>query len=76
MFFLSFLCHWLRSEKKRIEECIVDLLGSNSTLKYFNLFGSMTSEKIEKRIFYDEILDLQDFQGVQEGNNYVIFIIF
>ena len=54
----------------------MDLLGSNSTLKYFNLFGPTTSKKIEKHIFYDEILDLQDFQGGQEGKNYVIFIIF
>ena len=41
----------------------MDLLGSDSTLKYFNLFGPTTSKKIEKHIFYDEILDLQDFQG-------------
>ena len=31
----------------------------------------MTSKKIEKHIFYDKILDLQDFQGGQEGKNYV-----
>ena len=54
----------------------MDILGSKSTLKYFHLFGPTTSKKIEKPIFYDEILDLQDFQGGQEGKNYVIFIIF
>ena len=45
-------------------------------LEYVNLFGPTTSKKIEKHIFYDEILDLQDFQGGQEDKNYVIFIIF
>ena len=53
----------LQSREKRTEKCKVDLLGSNSTLKYFNLFRPTTSKKIEKHIFYDEILDLQDFQG-------------
>ena len=64
------------TREKRTEECIVDLLGSNSTLKYFNLFGPTTSKKIEKHIFYDEILDLQDFQGGQEGKNYVFLSFF
>ena len=54
------------NREKRTEKCIVDLLGSNSTLKYFNLFGPTTSKKIKKHMFYDEILDLQDFQGGQE----------
>ena len=54
----------------------MDLLGSNSTLKCFNLFGPTTSKKVEKYIFYDEILDLQDFQGGQEGKNYVSLSFF
>ena len=53
----------------------MDLLGSNSTLKYFNRFGSTISKKIEKHIFYDEILDLQDFQG-GKGKNYVTLSFF
>ena len=36
----------------------------------------MTSKKIEKHIFSDEILDLQDFQVGQEGKKFVIIIIF
>ena len=47
------------------------LLGSNYTLKYFNVFGPTTSKNIEKHISYDKIWDLQDFQGGQEGKNYV-----
>ena len=62
--------------EKRTEECIVGLLGSNSTLKYFNLFGPMTSKKIEKHIFYDKILDLQDFQCGQEGKNHASLSFF
>ena len=54
----------------------MDLLGSNCTLKYFNLFGPTTSKKVQKHVFYDEILDFQEFQGGQEGKNYVIFMIF
>ena len=65
-----------KDREKRTEKCIVGLLVSNSTLKYFNLFGPTTSKKIEKHIFCDKILDLQDFQGGQKGKNYVSLSFF
>ena len=47
---------WVPKEQR--QSGIMGLLGSDSILKYVNIFEPTTSKKIEKNIFYIKILHL------------------